>query len=615
MTGAASNSLFQHGIASGDPTPRRVVIWTRVTALAGHAPAAAFWRVLEAESGRLVANGQTRVRVEADSTVRVDVGGLSPDTRYVYDFEVDGEPSPQGRTRTLPEASVASIRFGQFSCAKYGAGNFNAYARLAEREDLNFLLHLGDWIYKASQAPPASQTASRDTGRPFDPPHECKTLDDYRRRYAQYRSDPDVQAISAAHPIISTVDDHELADGAWRDGATDHDPKRDGPWAARRAAAFQAREEWLPVRRPDMASPERVYRSIRLGSLAELFMLDTRTMRDQPVPPPASARKGRTALGPEQKAWLHGALRASTARWRLIGHPSVMSQTRTDSLPPAVRAALVKAKLIDLDGTGPDHDEWDGYPHERRELLNAIGKLPPSNVVVLSGDVHVGLAAELAESPSDAPVAVEFVNTSGTSQNLHGKMGWTSRAESLEIGRAILAAMPHIRYIDLDSHGYSIVQLDAEELRFEWWTVDGLETGSPGQKLAAAMTVRHGEPRLRPDGEPAERAVALAGAPTAGPPTGAPSRAGPRPGRAAPRSAKPAARSPEQPAAVSPVKRAAKPPPEPAGKPGPTPAAKRAAKPPREPAAKPPSEPAVKPATTSPRPAARPPNERGGTST
>jgi alkaline phosphatase D len=508
MTDYASRSFFQHGVASGDPTPRRVVIWTRVSAPEGRAPTTAFWRVLELDTGRPIANGQTRIRTEADSTVRIDVGGLRPDTRYSYEFEVDGEPSPQGRTRTLPEHDVASIRFGQVSCAKYNAGHFNAYARLAERDDLAFLLHLGDWIYEASQTPPASQTASRDIGRPFDPVHECKTLEDYRARYAQYRRDPDVQAVSAAHPVISTVDDHEFADGAWRDGATEHRPERDGPWSERRAAAFQAREEWLPVRRPEMAEPERVYRAIPIGTLADLFMLDTRTRRDEPVPPPGSSRKGRTSLGAEQKAWLFEALRSSTARWRLIGNPSVMARTWNDSLPDSVRQALVKVKLIDIDGTGPDYDQWDGYPHERREVLDVISKLPESNVVVLSGDVHVGLAAELAETPAEPPVAVEFVNTSLTSQNLDDKMGWGHRTESLKVEQALLADMPHIRYVDLDSHGYSIVELDREELRFEWWTVEGLENRVAGHALAAAVSVRHGEPRLILAGEPAEGAAA-----------------------------------------------------------------------------------------------------------
>jgi alkaline phosphatase D len=504
----AGGSLFQHGVASGDPTPRRVVLWTRVTAPEGRTPTAALWRVLEAESGRMVANGQTRVRVEADSTIRVDVGGLSPDTRYVYDFEVEGEPSPQGRTRTLPDEDVRTLRFAQVSCAKYNAGHFNAYARIAERDDISFVLHLGDWIYEASQTPPPSQTPSRDIGRPFDPLHECVTIEDYRRRYAQYRRDPDIQAVSAAHPFISTVDDHEFADGAWRDGATEHRAERDGPWSRRRAAAFQAREEWLPVRRPEMAKPERVYRSIPIGGLAELFMLDTRTMRDEPIPPPGMTRKDRTALGPEQKAWLFEALRSSRARWRLVGNPSVMARTWNDGLPDFVRTALVKVKLIDSDGTGPDFDQWDGYPVERREVLDVIGKLPEANVVVLSGDVHVALAAELAETPAEPPVAVEFVNTSLTSQNLDDKMGWGLRTESLKVEKALLAGMPHLQHVDLDSHGYSIVDVDAERVRFEWWNVEALETRAAGQAMAASMWVRHGTPRLIADGATEPRSAA-----------------------------------------------------------------------------------------------------------
>jgi alkaline phosphatase D len=506
--GLIGGSAFRHGVASGDPTSRRVVIWTRVSGASGTTPVPVRWRILEDPSGRPAGNGQSLARPETDWTVSVDIGGLRPDTRYTYDFEVAGEKSDQGQTRTLPDEAI-SVRFGQVSCAKYNAGHFNAYARLAQRHDLQFILHLGDWIYEASQTPPASQTASPDIGRPFEPAHECRTLDDYRLRYAQYRRDPDVQAISAAHPIISTVNDHEFADGAWRDGATEHKPDRDGPWQPRRAAAFRAREEWLPIRRPDPSNPERVFRSVRIGSLADLLLIDTRTRRDEPLPPPELYRADRSALGPEQKAWLQGALADSTARWRLIGNPSVMSRTWNDALPEPVRRALVKAKLIDTDGTGPDYDQWDGYPAERRELLGWIGDLPVANTVVLSGDVHVGMAAELAEDPGMPPVAVEFMNSSLTAQNLDDKLGWTPRTESLAIEAALLAGMPNLRYVDLDSHGYSIVDLDLDRLRFEWWTIEALDRRVPGQALAAAMAVRHGEPRLVDEGVSAPDGASL----------------------------------------------------------------------------------------------------------
>ncbi len=491
-------TAFRHGVASGDPTTRRVVIWTRVSGAQGADPVAVRWRVIEADGDRPAGKGQTLARAEADWTVRIDVGGLQPDTAYRYDFEVDDERSPEGRTRTLPDGAVASVRFAQVSCAKFNAGHFNAYARIAERSDIAFVLHLGGWIYEASQTPPASQTPSRDIGRAFEPLHECRTLEDYRARYAQYRRDPDVQAACAAHAFIGTVDDHEFADGAWRDGATEHRADRDGPWADRRAAAFRAREEWLPVRRPDPSSPERVYRQVALGTLADLFLLDTRTMRDEPVPPPAMFRAGRTALGPAQKAWLFAALDRSTARWRVLGNPSVMARTWNDALPDNVRAALQKVKLIDADGTGPDYDQWDGYPEERHELLDRIANLLERNIVVLSGDVHVALGAELAEEPGLPPVAVEFVNTSLSSQNLDDKMGWARRTESVPLEAALLDGMPHMKYLDLDSHGYSIVEIDPEQVRVEWWTVDALEARSPNQELSAAMAVRRGDPRLIP---------------------------------------------------------------------------------------------------------------------
>jgi len=171
-----------------------------------------------------------------------------------------------------------------------------------------------------------------------------------------------------------------------------------------------------------------------------------------------------------------------------------MARTWNDALPEHARKALVKVKLIDGDGTGPDWDQWDGYPQERRELVRFIGELATPNVVVLSGDVHVGLAAELAEDPHMPPVAAEFVNTSLTSQNLDDKMGWGPRTESVAIEQAILEGMPHLHYLDLDSHGYGLVDLDRERLRFEWWTT-GLGPDDAGQALSKAMQVRRGETR------------------------------------------------------------------------------------------------------------------------
>ena len=487
---------FRHGVASGDPETDRVVIWTRVSGAAAAVPVR--WWIRD-ERGGPAGEGIAEADPDRDHAVSVDVGGLVAGRRYTYGFEAAGESSPVGRTRTLPVAT-SRLRIGQVSCAKFNAGYFNAYARLAERDDLDVVLHLGDYIYEASNTPPASQTPGADIGRPFDPLHECRTLDDYRRRYAQYRSDPDVQAVHAAHPFIATLDDHELADGAWRDGASEHEPMRDGPWADRRAAAFRAREEWLPVRRPDPADPERTFRTVRLGGLADLFLLDTRSRRDEPVPAPEMYRVDRSALGSAQRAWLFDGLAGSTAPWRLIGNPSVMARTWNDDLPERVRRCLMKVKLIDADLHGPDWDQWDGYPIERLALLGHLRDRRIRDVVVLSGDVHVGMATVLHDDDTiqGLPVAVEFVNTSLTSQNLDDKMGWQALTESLPIGEAFLAGMPHVRWVDFDSHGYTLVTVTTDRVTAEWWAVDGILERTSGERRVAAWTVERGRAAIAP---------------------------------------------------------------------------------------------------------------------
>ena len=416
-------TIFRHGVASGDPDVDRVVIWTRVTLEnAGEGSIELSW-LMSADEGleSVIATGRTIAAPETDYTAQVDVDGLEPGTPYWYAFEATGERSPVGRTRTLPAGDVDHIRFAVVSCAKFNAGFFNGYARIAERDDLDFVLHLGDYIYEASQTPPASQTPGANIGRPFDPLHECKTLADYRLRYAQYRADPDTLAMHQAHPILAALDDHELADGAWRDGADEHKPERDGPWAERRADAFQARREWLPQRLADPADPERVFRTVRVGDLADLFLIDTRSRRDQPVSRPEMFEPSRSQLGQTQRDWLFDGIDSSTARWRILANSSVMSQTWAPDMPDELRPGLRSLKLISEKG-GPDHDQWDGYPAERSALL---GHLAGRDAIVISGDVHVGMAVEMRDDgqSTEEPIAAEFVTTSLTSQNLDDKTG------------------------------------------------------------------------------------------------------------------------------------------------------------------------------------------------
>lgn len=495
--------VFHHGVASGDLLADRVILWTRITdeVSAGSAdPIAVGWTVARDPGLQdVVASGTTKATAEADRTVKVDVTGLEPGRHYWYAFETLGERSAVGRTRTLPTGHVEAIRFAQCSCAKYNAGFFNAYARMAERDDLDFVLHLGDYIYEAAQNPPASQTPGADIGRPMDPLNECVTLQDYRTRYAQYHADPDTQAMHQAHPMIATVDDHEFADGAWRGGSTEHHPERDGSWEDRKAAAFRARWEWTPTRMPDPADPSRAFRSVPFGDLAELFLIDTRSRRDEPARFEAADDPARTQLGHEQREWLFEGLAGSTARWKLIGNGSMFSPIWVDGFPDSAMPALLRLKLIHDDGKGPDPDQWEGYPAERLAVVRELAQ-QPGEVVIFSGDIHAGVAAEVSATPlaDHRPVAVEFVTSSISSPNLDDKMKWSARTQSIPMEQQLLKLWPHIPWVDFDSHGYVVVQVRPDAVIAEWWAVDAVLSRAPGERRTAAFRVEHGRPALLP---------------------------------------------------------------------------------------------------------------------
>jgi alkaline phosphatase D len=486
-----SESPFRHAVASGDPLADRVVIWTRVSGL--HDDADVTWSVArDPELLDVVASGTAVAEAGRDHTVHVDVAGLAPDTRYWYAFELGDERSPVGRTKTLPASGTERIKLAQVSCAKYSAGFFNGYARIAERDDLDFVLHLGDYIYEVSNNPPASQTPAADIGRPYVPENECVTLEDYRARYGHYRLDPDVQALHLAHPVIATVDDHEFSDGVWREGSIEHREDRDGPWPARRAAAFQARWDWQPYRMPDPDQPERVFRSIPLGDLATLFMIDTRSRRDEPLAGSALDDPSRGQLGAEQKAWLFGALEACTTPWRLLGNSSVMAPIWAEGIPPDVEDALVTLEMVNEDATGPDPDQWDGYPYERAEILRAL-RGAPAGAVVLSGDVHIAMVHELRVD--DEPVAGEFVTGSLTSQNVDDKKKWARGTKSVPLQEGYVAAMPTALWCDFDAHGYTVVEVTPRSVICEWWFVDTVLERTSGESRGAAYRVIPGSPR------------------------------------------------------------------------------------------------------------------------
>lgn len=495
--------LFRHGVASGDPLSDGVILWTRATVESG-GPLEVAWKVCaDRKLSSVVASGNEIAHPGADHTVKVEVTGLDPATTYYYAFEALGQQSQIGRTRTLPLSDCDHLQFAVCCCAKYTAGYFNAYQCIAQRPDLDFVLHLGDYIYEYPTHD--GKAIGPRIGREMDPPHECITLEDYRKRYALYRKDPDVQLLHATHPMISTLDDHEFCNDTWRDGAKYHDPAVDGPWGTRKAAALQAWHEWLPVRPPDGDDLERVYRSFSLGGLADLIVLDGRTHRDEQVRGDRLADKDRTVLGRRQYEWLVEELSRSTASWRLIGNSVMIGQVYTGFLPDEVGEPLSEVGILTHRDLGPDPDQWDGYPAERDRLFKFMEKTPVKNSLFLSGDVHTAWAVDVKRDPFDedeTPLAVEFVSTSVTSENLDEEMHTQPRTRSVEIEDQVVEDNPHVRWVELDSHGYILVDVTPDRIQGDWYFVDTLRRRSSGESRAAGWIVVHDQHRLREAPEP-----------------------------------------------------------------------------------------------------------------
>jgi alkaline phosphatase D len=460
---------FRHGVASGDPLRDRVILWTRVTA---DAAIDVQWLVAtDPELTEIVAGGASRTSAERDFTVKVDVGGLEPGQTYYYAFDLGRERSPVGRTKTTPDGNVDRVRLASVSCSNYPAGYFSVYRSLADRTDLDAVIHLGDYIYEFENGVLGNGTM---LDRLPDPAHELRTLEDYRRRYAQYRTDRDLQDAHRQHPFIVTWDDHELANNAWRGGAAAHDPMTEGAWSARRTAAHQAYMEWMPIRETEGLGI-RLYRDIRFGSLVDLLMLDTRALRDQQsssLERDALSSPRRTLLGAEQEAWLHQQLRGSTASgttWRLLGQ-QVMFSPLTPNEGPALNP-----------------DTWDGYRVERKRLLELLAGGSVQNVAILSGDFHSSWAFDVPADPwsgytgntGEGSLAVELLAPAISSPPLFADP--TLRAQ-LSLLRPTL---PHLRYLEGDRCGYVLVDVTAERLQAEYHLVPDVRV--PG--LTASRTV------------------------------------------------------------------------------------------------------------------------------
>jgi alkaline phosphatase D len=392
MAQIAAARGFTHGVASGEPRQRSVMLWTRY-ASGGRI----HWQVSPTpDFRRIVAEGDSAAEAEHDYCVKPVATGLRPDKWYYYRFrDGRGAASPTGRTRTLPEGRSSRFALGIFSCSNLAFGFFNAYAHAAARRDLDLLVHLGDYLYEYERGKyPASDQALG--GRLIEPAGEAVALADYRLRHAAYRADPDLQRLHASGPMVMMWDDHESANDSWQGGAENHDPAKEGSWSARKAAAQRAYREWLPVSDND-------WEGYDIGDLATLFRPETRlTGRSRPPQFAEQLRRGedvkaslirfrdgawrdaeRTMLGTEQEAWLAGAFKRSTGqgtRWQILAQQTIMGSfasppeartwVRSDA-PERVRAATGMRAAASEVGLPANLDAWDGYPAARDRLLRA----------------------------------------------------------------------------------------------------------------------------------------------------------------------------------------------------------------------------------------------------
>ena len=474
---------FQLGVASGYPAPDGVVLWTRLAPLplaGGGMPAEAVavgWEIAEDERfAAIVGHGEVIAAPELAHSVHVEVEGLKPARWYWYRFHVGGEVSPVGRTRTLPAAAILPehFRFAFISCQNFEQGMFTAFEHLA-KEELELVIHLGDYIY---------EYAGKDGQVRKHHGPECTTLEQYRTRYAQYKQDPALQAVHAAVPWLVTTDDHEVANN-YADLIPESggiDPK---VFALRRAAAYQAYYEHMPLRRsalpkgPDML----LFRRVQAGRLADFHVLDTRQYRsDQPCGDgnkpqcPEALAPGQTLMGAAQRDWLFDGLARSQGTWNVLAQQVMFA--RVDRKPG--------------EGVAYSMDQWPGYEMERRRLLRYLHERKVANPVVLSGDIHTNWANELIADFDDLGgqvVASEFVGSSISS-------GGNGMAEPKDLAR-ILSDNPFVKFHNAE-RGYVRCEVTPTTWRSDYRTVSFVNKPGAPVTTRASFIIEAGDPRLKP---------------------------------------------------------------------------------------------------------------------
>ena len=524
----AHRGIFGYGVASGDPTATSLMIWTRATppshpgepvATPGSGLGASMNVRYEVSSDeafrRIVARGVVVTSAARDHTVKVDVAHLAPYTRYWFRFRAQGRYSPVGRTQTAPDIAgqVHGLRLALVSCSNYTGGYFTAYRAIGQRDDLDMVLHVGDYIYEygngSDRYGPAELVGTRDGV----PATETIDLQGYRLRHALHKADPDLQLAHSRHPWITIFDDHEVANNAWRDGAENHTPGTEGDFMARRRMAYEAYLEWMPFRLPDQSVPHqgtRFFKRFTFGALGDLSVVETRQNRSAQVDAPGSTTSGggfipagiptvdaaladptRHLPEAEQLDWLKDGVASTTRPWHLVGNQVVVAPI---SWP---------GQIFGVPGvTLLNSDQWDGYQADQAELLSHLASLPAAagGTVVLTGDIHSSWAIDLPASRQDGPdyasVGVEFVCPSVTSDGFYeggraqappGTPPEAVVAATRGATAGMVAANPWLKYLDGIGHGYTLIDVTPERVQADYFHTPVPTSAQPDPRVVPTV--------------------------------------------------------------------------------------------------------------------------------
>jgi len=458
---------FYHGVASGDPLTDRVILWTRVTT--GEPSVNVTWRIAtDINMSNVVNAGAFITDASRDYTVKVDANGLQPGTWYYYDFEALGKKSIIGRTKTAPTGNSTQLRFATVSCSNWQSGYFNAYDRIRERNDVDAVLHLGDYIYEYG-----NKQFGTLADRVPQPEYEILSLADYRMRHSSYKMDTMLMRLHQQYPFITVWDDHETANNSYRDGAQNHTTSTEGVWEERKGNGERAYDEWMPIR---TQTPDKIWRSFSYGDLADLIFLDTRLYDRDEQNTALTNDPNHHLIGPEQMSWLKEQLLNSTSKWKIIAQQVMFG--------PA----------LSIGGLVINNDQWDGYQAERNEIVNFIKDNNIDNVVILTGDIHTAWAMDLPFGPGQynaftgkGSTGVEFVTTSVT-----------STGAPLGGGLEILVKLinPFLKFLDIIKHGYSLLDLTAQAAQNDFYYITKLYKPDPNQRFQAGWKTLDGQNHL-----------------------------------------------------------------------------------------------------------------------